>query len=62
MSLFLMSKVWRVRLELDRDSYGRATMVKTFLAHSAGEARELARLELGLTWREAVQRLTVEEA
>lgn len=61
MSLFLMSKRWRVRLELDRDTYGRATMVKEFLANSAAEARELARLELGLTWREAAQRLTVEE-
>lgn len=48
-----------VRLELDQDEFGRATMTKTFFAWSAAEARELARLECGLTWREALQKLTV---
>lgn len=61
MPLILKSTCWRVRLEFDRDTYGRATMVKNIWAISAIQAREIARLELGLTWREAAQRLTVEE-
>lgn len=48
-----------MRLELERDRYGRATMTKTFFAHSLAEARELARIECGLTWREAMTQLTV---
>lgn len=57
--LFLSSEPYLVRLELERDRFGRATMTKTFFARSAAEARELARLECGLTWAEALQKLTV---
>lgn len=57
--LFLSRRPYLVRLELDRDEYGRATMTKTFFATSVAEARELARLECGLTWMEALQKLTV---
>lgn len=57
--LFLSRRPYLVRLELERDQYGRATMTKTFFARSAAEARELARLECGLSWLEALQQLTV---
>ena len=57
--LFLSRQAYLVRLELDADEFGRATMCKTFFAHSLAEARELARLECGLSAREAELKLTV---
>ena len=58
--LFLSEpRAYLVRLELDRDEFGRATMTKTFFARTASEARELARLECGLSWHDAQLKLTV---
>lgn len=59
MTLILSTRAYLVRLELERDQFGRATMCKTFFAKSAAEALELARLECGLTWYQAQQKLTV---
>lgn len=58
--LFLSEpRPYLVRIELERDEFGRATMTKTFFARTMAEARELARLELGLTGYEAERKLTV---
>jgi hypothetical protein len=58
--LFLSEpRAYLVRLELDDDEFGRSTMTKTFFARTSAEARELARLELGMTGYEAERKLTV---
>jgi hypothetical protein len=61
MPLILTEKLYRARLWMDADDWGVASMVKYFRAKSLAQATELARLELGLSPREAAHKLTVEE-